>query len=139
MGTELDQLKSSYRDIQSKIKAARDAADEYQQKAREIDKIYRDLKQKKEEFRQKGKAFDSYYVEKHADWKGQQWKTNYVAEADKVSTKYTNIYKEIDTNLDRLNWEKTRYENLALKQFGIIGSLAGEANKILTHIENWTN
>ena len=70
---------------------------------------------------------------------GNLWKSDYKNEVEAVVTSYDTVINDIDTNMDNLNLEKTRYENLANDCYGLIGRLASTINSLLTQIANCVN
>lgn len=139
MADGLTQLKNAYNTALNNLANAKATAASYTATAKEIGLVYDELKGRKDSMRQLRKDFNKFISIKYGDWKGDLWKSQYKAKGQDVVSAYDTVIGEIDTNLDRLNWERTRYENLASQQYGIIGSLVSTVNNIGTQIENWVN
>lgn len=139
MSSALDSLKASLQQAKSDWEEAKKDAKAYQKKAKEIDKVYQELKEKKDSMKTLKRELKDFKNDKYDSWKGVLWKEEYKGAVQKVVTSYGTVIDDIDTNLDNLNLEKTRYENLANEKWGLVGRLASTVNSLITQIENWTN
>lgn len=135
----LDSLQSSLASARAELEAKKRQAEAYRAKAQEIGMVYEELKEKKKSMRTLKSNVEDFKDTKYDAWKGNLWKQEYKGSGEKVVASYDTVIQEIDTNMDNLNLEKTRYENLANDCYGIIGRLASTINSLLAQIENCVN
>lgn len=135
----LDSLQSSLASARAELEAKKRQAETYRAKAQEIGTVYEELKEKKNSMKTLKSNVEDFKDEKYDAWQGNLWKQEYKGSGEKVVASYDTVIQEIDTNMDNLNLEKTRYENLANDCYGIIGRLASTINSLLTQIENCVN
>ena len=135
----LDSLQSSLASARAELEAKKRQAEAYRAKAQEIGTVYEELKEKKKSMRTLKSNVEDFKDTKYDAWKGNFWKQEYKGSGEKVVASYDTVIQEIDTNMDNLNLEKTRYENLANDCYGIIGRLASTINSLLAQIENCVN
>lgn len=139
MSSVLDSLKANLQQAKSDWEEAKKQAKAYEKKAKEIDKVYQELKDKKDSMKTLKKDLKDFKNDKYDSWKGVLWKEEYKDAVQNVVTSYGTVIDDIDTNLDNLNLEKTKYENLANARWGLAGNLASTVNSLITQIENWAN
>lgn len=132
-------LRGQLADAEAKLSAARSQAESYRATADAIGVIYDDLKTKKAALKTMKTAVNTFKDTSYAQWKGNLWQSDYKTAVSGVESAYSTIISEIDTNLDNLNLERARYNNLANEQWGIAGRLAGAVNSLITEIQNWLN
>lgn len=135
----LDSLQSSLASARAELEAKKRQAEAYRAKAQEIGTVYEELKEKKKSMRTLKSNVEDFKDTKYDAWKGNLRKQEYKGSGEKVVASYDTVIQEIDTNMDNLNLEKTRYENLANDCYGIIGRLASTINSLLAQIENCVN
>lgn len=135
----LDSLQSRLASARAELEAKKRQAEAYRTKAQEIGTVYEELKEKKNSMKTLKSNVEDFKDEKYDAWQGNLWKQEYKGSGEKVVASYDTVIQEIDTNMDNLNLEKTRYENLANDCYGIIGRLASTINSLLTQIENCVN
>lgn len=139
MSSILDSLKASLSQAQAQLASARAQAKAYQEKADEIAGVYEELKEKKKSMKTLKKELKDFKDEKYDLWKGVLWKEDYKTTVGKVVTSYDTVISDIDTNLDNLNLEKAKYQNLANECYGLVGRLASTVNSLITQIQNCVN
>lgn len=135
----LDSLNSRLSSARAEMDATKRKAEEYRRKAREIDAVYDELTEKKRSMKSLKKELEDFEDENYNTWIGNLWKINYKSTVENVVISYDTVISAIDTNMDNLNLERTRYENLANDCYGLIGRLASTINSLLTEIANWVN
>ena len=135
----IDSLRESLSNARAQLAAARQQADTYRATADKIGGVYEELAEKKKNMETRKRELEDFEDETYDSWKGTLWKEDYKNEVEKVVTSYDTVIDNIDTNLDRLNLEKTRYENLANACYGLAGRLASTVNSLIAQIENCVN
>lgn len=135
----LDSLNASLASARAQMEEIKRKAEGYRKKADEIGTVYEQLKEKKNSMKTLKSDLKDFKDEKYDSWKGNLWKSDYKNEVEAVVTSYDTVINDIDTNMDNLNLEKTRYENLANDCYGLIGRLASTINSLLTQIANCVN
>lgn len=135
----LDDLKSSLSSYQTSLANKRAERQGYVDKANEIRAVYNELKAEKDTIRGYRDDVKTFRNETYPDFKGNVFNNTYLPQVDALVENYNTVIGNIDTNLDNLNDEVTRYENLALQCDGPIGYLASMVNSLIGQIQNWVN
>jgi len=104
-----------------------------------IDLVYKRMKQDKEIMEDYREDIKRFYREKYDRFDGDVYDSRYKVNIEQLKDEYKITIKNIDTNMDRLNTEKARYENEAYRCNGLIGIIQSAINSIVHQIENWTN
>lgn len=134
-----DSLRASLANARADLEAKKRQADAYRTKADEIDDVYKELKEKKKSMRTLKQELEDFVDKQYDSWKGVLWKEEYRGKVEKVVTSYDTVIGNIDTNLDNLNLERARYENLANDCYGAVGRLASVVNSLIAQIQNCIN
>lgn len=132
-------LRAQLSQAQANLSAAKSQAESYRATADAIGKIYDDLKAKKDTLKIIMTNVNMFKEMSYAQWQGNLWQNDYKTAVGGVESAYSTLISEIDANLDRLNLEQARYDNLANEQWGIVGQLMSVVNNIITDIQNWSN
>lgn len=138
---ELWELKSQKEANTNKLNSEKEKLKGYSEMAAKLDDLYEKLQVKKHDMKSQKNDMDSFSDETYSFWEGDTFNNRYQNELKEelINTMYTNIITTIDNNLDAINTERTRYQNLCLESEGIIGKLAASINSLVTKIENWIN
>lgn len=139
MAIDLDAIKASLAEYRRQLAAKQAEKEGYFNKAKEIEAVYDRLKNDKDLIESYRKSVKTFKKEDYDTFKGYQFSESYMTKMDALIDDYDLVIKNIDTNLDRLNNEITRYENLGYQCNGIIGSLQSAANSLVNKIQNWVN
>ncbi len=132
-------LRGQLADAEARLSAARSQAESYRATADAIGKIYDDLKNQKAALKTMKANVNTFKEASYTQWKGNLWQSDYKTAVSNVESAYSTLISEIDINLDNLNLEQARYDNLANEQWGIVGQLMSVVNNIVTDIQNWSN
>lgn len=134
LNTKLNELKEELREQEA-------LNNSYRKKVDELGKIYREMQDVKKDMKKHKKEVSKFVEKTYKDWKGNTFKTRYQANLTEclIDGDYEKLLGKIDDNLDALNTEKTKYENLILKTGGIIGHISAGINSLVTEIENFLN
>lgn len=131
----LDQRSSK----QNQLADARKDFAQYRAIAEEINHIYKELRLKKNEAIKYSADFTSFKNRSYDRFKGNNFQKKYLPAAHLIECEYSRFISLIDRNLDTLNRERVRYENLAANQLGLIGELVKVVNNLTCTIQNYTN
>lgn len=111
----------------------------YLNTASKIGVIYGRLKNDKDTVSDYRKSLKSFAREDYDSFKGNLYKNEYRAQAMELVATYDRLISLLDDNLDKLNSERAKYENLAYQCDGLIGYLRSAINSVAHQIENWVN
>lgn len=137
----LQDLKDQKSRYSSNLESEQSNLEYYRAKADALDDIYQRLKEKKKLMKAQKKTMNTFANENYETFKGNTYLNRYQNDlkSELVDNQYNNIITIIDENLDTINNERTRYENLCYNSKGIIGKLESSINSLVTQIENWVN
>lgn len=134
-------LNTKLNELKAELRAQEALNNSYKHKVDEIDKIYSEMQDVKKDMKKHKKDVTKYVEKSYKYWKGNTFKTRYQANITEclIDGDYEKLLGKIDDNMDALNTEKTKYENLILKTGGIIGHISAGINSLVTEIENFVN
>jgi uncharacterized coiled-coil DUF342 family protein len=137
----LESLKRRRSEYRKKLAEEKAKLDEYRKKAEALDDLYKKMKEKKSDMKGLDKDLKSFSDESYPYWQGNVFRNRYEVKVktDLIDDGYDKMIDIIDANLDEINNERTRYENLVYESNGIIGRIEESINSIITRIENWVN
>lgn len=137
----LESLKRKRSEYRKKLAEEKAKLDEYRKKAEALDDLYKKMKEKKSDMKSLDKDLKSFSDESYPYWQGNVFRNRYEVKVktDLIDDGYDKMIDIIDANLDEINNERTRYENLVYESNGIIGRIEESINSIITRIENWVN
>lgn len=135
----LDSLRSAYNQAVANRQAAIRRRDQYYAKANQIRSVYNAMKPLKSE----AQTILSQYTQAgnmtYDTFCGTNHDSVYMTSVNAAISSLTALVNEIDANMDNLNSECTRYENLGLNENGLVGRLASSINSLWSQIQNATN
>jgi hypothetical protein len=104
----------------------------------ELARIYENMKQAKDDLITQKNDMKSFAQEVYDFWKGEIFITEYRSYLlGQNQASYQLVVSQVDQNMAIVNNEKTRYENMILRNQGLIGELRAAINSLWTMIENW--
>lgn len=134
-----DSLESQLRQQQSQLDAQRAARSGYLAKAAEIGAVYDDLALEKDEVVKLRESVVTLRDKEYDRFRGNLYRSKHVANMAALASAYDSLVSRVDANLDALNDERKKYENLAYDCDGPIGLLEQGVNSIVRSIQNLVN
>lgn len=131
-------INSRIREKENKLKALRNEVSGYQQKIHEIEKIYQRLSNDKKTAKTYRDEIKDLRKHDFSKFDGDLHK-QYKEKMSELRDAYDKVIDNIDTNMDRLNREKARYENKIYNLAGPIGNLVSGINSLKHEAENMFN
>ncbi len=135
----LESLKEAFDSYKTRLEAKKKEKQSYFNTAKAIGDVYDRLSDDKEVIKSYRNSVKNLRKEKYDTFKGNLYSSTYKDKLEELIDDYDVVIDNIDTNMDRLNTQKTYYENLGYKCNGPIGTLQSTVNSIWTKIENWVN
>lgn len=139
MADSLDGLRNSLSDIARSINETLNRRQGYMNKAAEIRAVYDRLAADKRTIKEYRKSVKTYSSKSFDEFKGNNKTYVYKPEMTNLLDAYDIVIRNIDHNLDALNDEILRQNNLASDCLGPLGYLESAYNTVKTKIENWVN
>ena len=136
---DLDAMKALVRTYRNQLKTKQNQKQKYLDKANEIKAVYDRLATDKKAVIDYKNNLQIFIKEKFDTFKGKQYSLSYLVGMSDLLHQYETTIERIDTNMDRLNDEKTKYQNLANNLDGPIGRLKSLINTLTNKIVNWIN
>ncbi|MBQ8148188.1 MAG: DUF5082 family protein [Lachnospiraceae bacterium] len=135
----LEDLQSALSSYRTQLANKRAEQRGYYDKADEIRAVYNELAGRKSVLEGYRNTVSTFSESTYGDFVGNVFTTTYVPKVEELVSYYNTVIDNVDTNLDNLNNEVTRYENLGLQCDGPIGYLASVVNSLIGQIQNWVN
>lgn len=139
MADTLEGLKNYANDIKNSITEWTNKRQGYLDKAEEIRVVYERLKGDKDTISGYKKDIKKYAKASFEDFVGNNYQYGHKPKMDDLQSSYDTVIEKIDANLDALNEEKLRQQNLASNCLGPLGELGKAWHTVQTKIQNWTN
>ena len=136
---ELDSLKNDLGSKRSQLRAKEQEKANYLSVASDIKSVYKKMADEKAAMKNYHSGIKSFSNEHFDIFVGKLYASEYKPRIKQVVEDYQKVISAIDTNMDRLNTEMARMENMAYKCDGVIGYLRSAINSLVHTIENWTN
>ncbi len=136
---ELAALRESLSRLQQQLADKKAEKQGYLDIAEEIQAVYKRMAEDKALIEGYRKSVKTFCKEKYDTFKGNLYSESYKVKLEELLDDYDLVIGNIDTNMDRLNKEVARYENLAYQCNGPIGYLQSSVNSLWHTIQNWVN
>lgn len=140
MGMEtLDDFKNAFDSYRKQLAAKRVEWRKCMNIANEIGAVYDRMADDKKAMKEYRNSFKGFANETYGTFRGHLYLESYKVSTKALLKDYDAVISNIDTNMDRLNLERCKYENKASECWGMIGWLETQINTVAHTIENWIN
>lgn len=136
---DLESIKASLRNYRNQLAEKQAEKQKYLNIADDIGAVYERMADAKALIQSYRKSVKTFRLEPFDTFKGNLYSESYKVQLDALIDDYDLVISNIDTNMDRLNTERTQYENKAYMCNGFIGNLQASINSLVNTIENWVN
>ncbi len=135
----LEDFKNAFDSYKRQLAAKLAERRKYMNIANEIGAVYDRMADDKKAMKEYRNGLKSFANEPYDTFRGKLYLESYKVSTKALAKDYDVVIGNIDTNMDRLNLARCKYENMAYECDGVIGWLETQINTVSHTIQNWIN